>query len=789
MIEVLFGQLSDEVNRIYKIYKKKYMKSRLYNVGLLLIFLCLSGFITLNTEYGSNENIANSEENHISEESKTFNSNVHEGFVQVLPIEAEVKIEKALLCFGNSDGIAIASGINGIPPYSYKWSNGVNQDTATQLSAGIYDITVTDSANDSVVVSLNFSEPPSIEFDLVKHNVLCFGDSTGSILIENANGGTGILKYAWSNGDTTNAIENLPAGGYSVTVTDENFCTSIAFQNISESDSITLEVATTDLTKVDSNDGTAVAFLAGGTGQFTYNWSTGSTLSSIDSLPAGEYSVTVTDSNGCSINKEFNIESPECSFIADLNFANVTCFGANDGEASVDPVGFAQPLSIEWSTGESQFIFVLGLEPGDYAITLTDGNGCVVVNNFTITEPPALELSLDGVFPSCEDTTLNLVTSNIIGGEGPYSYLWSNGSTDSSLENVELGTYGLTATDNKGCTVSDSIVLEFGDYIPPTILAIDSMVVYLDSLGAASISLDQVDLGTSDNCELLTVNLSDSIFSCEDLGMNTIFVIAEDESGNVARKEVSVNIIDNISPYAECISDVVVNVCDSVHYDLPILFDNCDVDSLVLTEGLPSGSIFPEDSTKITYTFYDNSGNEGSCSFYVILTNDLLITIDTVGNATSEIGGMIETTITGGSGSYTFEWIFNDTIAISSEQNISNLEPGTYQLKVIDANGCEALSDTILIEAISGFLEIPKANNYEIFPNPSMDFISIKGDINNNQIGKVTVIGLNGFKKTLTAMGNSSINKYDISALPSGIYFLNISKEDGRFENHKFVKL
>ncbi|KAB1156451.1 hypothetical protein F7018_11110, partial [Tenacibaculum aiptasiae] len=222
----------------------------------------------------------------------------------------------------------------------------------------------------------------------------------------------------------------------------------------------------------------------GGDGILTYSWSFG-----VDSNPpaaadegphmvtytsAGSKTImlTVTDQDGDtnSITKTITIDStPSASIVG----TNVQCKDANDGSANLTVVGGKAPLTYLWNTGAtSEDLNSIG--PGNYDVTVTDANGCQAVANVTITEPPALSLTLLGSDLSCGGNN-GAINLTVTGGTPGYTYLWSNNETTEDITGLSPGTYSVTVTDNNGCQETEQITLIATDTEDPIINVPDSI--------------------------------------------------------------------------------------------------------------------------------------------------------------------------------------------------------------------------------------------------------------------------------------------------------------------------
>jgi len=202
-----------------------------------------------------------------------------------------------VLCFGASTGAAnaIISGGNG--SFTYSWSNGAITEDLTNIPAGTYTLTVSDSAGAFTNCSVTITEPTTaVSCSIVGTNIQCNGTATGSA---NATvvGGSPPYSYAWSNGAMTEDISNIPAGNYVLTVTDNDGCVTNCSVRITELPAISCSIAATNVDCNGNSTGAADATVGGGTAPYQYLWSNGATTEDISNVPAGTYTLTITDAN------------------------------------------------------------------------------------------------------------------------------------------------------------------------------------------------------------------------------------------------------------------------------------------------------------------------------------------------------------------------------------------------------------------------------------------------------------------------------------------------------------
>jgi Secretion system C-terminal sorting domain/SprB repeat/Beta-propeller repeat len=292
--------------------------------------------------------------------------------VPTAPIITDSLIRKS--CGGGSDG-SITLTLTGAGDYSYSWSNLEYAAIDTSLAPGVYSCTITDINGCTVASTDTIGVLPPLVIYESSQNPECYGDSTGQILIT-PTGGAGNYTYQWSNGVQTPDNNQLAAGIYYGTVTDQNGCTTkLDSIIIIQPPQIIIIDSTINPSCFNSTNGSILLDVSGGTGLYAYHWSNNVSDSINQPLSAGNYTCTITDANGCSVAKQFNIASPD-SLIAFLGVQSTLCGSAN-GTVKLDSVyGGTAPYVLHWSTGSS-IDSITNLSAGNYPLTITDNNGCV----------------------------------------------------------------------------------------------------------------------------------------------------------------------------------------------------------------------------------------------------------------------------------------------------------------------------------------------------------------------------------------------------------------------------
>jgi hypothetical protein len=297
-------------------------------------------------------------------------------------------------CNGAATGVASVSALGGTVTtgYSYNWSTGANTTSVSGLTAGVYTVTVTDNAQCTDVVAVTISQPSAVTISGSSTNVLCFGQNTGSVAVT-VNGGTPNYTYNWNNGNTSNTQNNLAAGNYTVSVTDDNNCLSTLQLSVTQpAAGISFNPVTTNILCFGAGNGTVALNATGGSGILTYNWSNGSTDPGLSQLQAGTYSCTVTDANGCvATSNSFVITEPTALNISST-VTNATTFGSSDGSVNLTVSGGTGNYIYNWSNGANTQD-LNNVPAGEYTVTITDGNNCTFIQTETVDQPSSIFIS------------------------------------------------------------------------------------------------------------------------------------------------------------------------------------------------------------------------------------------------------------------------------------------------------------------------------------------------------------------------------------------------------------
>jgi hypothetical protein len=372
--------------------------------------------------------------------------------------------KKNATCATGADGELAVTIQEGTEPIVYSWSNGATSSKVQNLAPGTYWVTVTDAKGNILTLSESITSSGPIVISETITNPYCSGAPTGAIAL-NVSGGSGVYTFAWSNGFTTQNISNLGSGLYTVTVTDAAGCSA---QKTFMLTNTTLISATSILKHTSCNqvNGGIDITPSGGVAPYTFLWNNGATTEDIQNVPAGAYNVKITDAVGCSTQKNFTLRVNTTLTLSGI-LTPTSCLGDNSGAIDLSIFGGEPPYAIKWADGPTAEDRT-GLVAGVYSVTVTDATGCSVQANYTIFNKP-LQVNSDLIQPKCADDLGSIILT--VEGVAPYTYVWSNGSTVSSITDLTPGIYSVTVTDASGCKRT----LDFMIIAPPPIVVTSSI--------------------------------------------------------------------------------------------------------------------------------------------------------------------------------------------------------------------------------------------------------------------------------------------------------------------------
>jgi outer membrane protein OmpA-like peptidoglycan-associated protein len=659
-------------------------------------------------------------------------------------------------CNSDKTGAIAVRVSGGSLPYKYKWSSGDTTLNLSNVVAGNYSFTVTDKGGCVQNVRASLSQPTKID-NLVKAvtNVSCFGDKSGAIDVS-VSGGVGPYAYKWSNGATTQDLESVAAGKYSVQLTDAKGCVKNLEAEITQPADLIVKVeSVVDILCFGNRSGSVSISTTGGAAPYKYLWSNGATTQNLAQLPAGNYTVTVTDSKGCSKTISAPVNQPP-QLVAKLgDVKHINCFGDKTGSIPLTVSGGATPYVFKWSNGATEQN-LNNVAAGVYTVIVTDKNGCSQTLSATINQPLKLVSSVvTAKDVTCFGASSGSINISVVGGNQPYKYSWSNGATTQDLNDIKAGTYNLTITDASGCTdASNSVTIK-----EPTLLSVQVAKV-----------TDIIQYGLSNGA--VEVNVSGGVLPYKYSWSNG--AVSQDIAG-VPGGNYSLKVAD-------------ANGCEKsidaiVKQPPPLLVKLASVQDIKCADD-KNGSIAIDVTGGVAPYSYKWSNGDSTKNVSNVSAGDYLVTV-TDANGHKQIlnakiaqpsaitaqqnlaknllcngdnSGAVQVTVTGGQQPYKYSWSSGQTT-----EDLNTVPAGDYTLTVTDAVGCRQTLKTTLTQP-------------EAFTSKAADVKNVL--CKNEKKGEIHIDVAGGVAPYKYSWSNGEKSK-DIVGVQAGAYSVRVTDNNG----------
>ena len=675
-------------------------------------------------------------------------------------------------CFGSTNASVTFSLSGGTPGYIISAfgqtlpllnPTSITIPTYIPIPAGVYPYSVMDFQGCILLDTILITQPPPISNSSSISYVTCSGFNNGSISI-NTSGGIGPYTYLWSTGDTTQFLVNIPSGQYFVSILDSNNCIAIDTIMMLQPNQLNDSSSITNPTCYGFSDGSASVIAYGGTAPYSFLWNTGDTTQTLQNISAGQYILSVIDSNSCILYDTINISQPSPISAID-SIVDVSCFGLSDGNVSLVLSGGTGSYNILWGIGDS-ISYITNLSSAWYDVSVLDSNNCLFVDSFMVMEPSILNDSSIIIDPTCFGFTNGAISIYPFGSVPPYSYLWSNGDTTQNPQNLAAGQYSVTITDFNNCSVYDT--LNVGE---PFVL---SYTYLSDSVSCFGLSDGGIDL---------TINGGISPYSYLWNTGDTIQDISNYSAGMYV-----VNILDS----NDCllISSIPINEPDDLFAFFNLNYVSCF--------GLSDGSI---DGTTIggtaPYSYLWNTGDTTedllniSSDMYILSLTDMyncfftdtivVFEPDQLVADLSFSSGTLVSIGSGGTVPYTYE-IYGPTGLFANTSNnmgvsftINPVLTGVYTLVVTDANGCVDSAEVNFLP--SSFLNLDFINEINIYPNPSRDifYLSFNSQIKQDvDLSVYSLLGEKIYHEIITQLNGKFTTSFNLNSFGKSVYILEL---------------
>lgn len=647
----------------------------------------------------------------IGRDSKGCTETVNVTIAPPAPILVSIDSVDNVSCNGTSTGAVYITATGGNPGgYTYLWSNTAQTEDITNVPAGVYNVTVTDSRGCFSTAGATVTEPLPLYLNVASYNdLLCSGDSTGAIDIT-ANGGVPPYAYSWSNGPSTEDIDQLKLGSYTVTVTDGNGCTATLTQVINEPTPLVVTSVVTDATCYGASNGSVDLSVSGGTPSYTFLWSTFEVTEDVSNLSGGTYNVIVSDNNGCQKSVSVFVGEPT-QLVLTTAITQIQCFNSNDGAIDLTVTGGTPGYTYLWSPGGEQTEDLSGLNGNTYVVTVTDANGCTATTQVVLVNPSAINTSFILKNPLCYSDSNGSIDMIPSGGSAPYTFAWSNGAITEDQTNVPAGNYIVTITDSRGCVKVDSARL-----IEPSQIYTSGFTKNVSCFGKNDGFIDITAYGGT-----LPYGFHwSSGPSTEDIGNlagGSYIVTVTDANGCLAVSLYEVTEPAQLTVQAVGTDVSCFGLCNGTVAAIPgggthpyeYLWNNFSIDSAQtgLCAGLYTVEVIDSNACHVFDSIRINEPTE------IAITG---VVTDVYCNGFST--GAITLTVSGGTPGYTFLWSNGATT-----QSLTNLIAGTYTVTVTDSRGCTKTA-TFVVHEVSGLHTTVSISNPTCFGSNNA-FISV----------------------------------------------------------------
>ncbi len=615
-------------------------------------------------------------------------------------LDAVLNATLPVQCFGTATGSASVSVsfVNG--PLQF-FPDGLGPALTTGdlmqiFPAGDHFVVVSDNTGCRDSVFFTLTQPDSLVLTATATNAICNADNSGQVAAV-ATGGTGAIDFAWQsclNGTVihTATITDLYAGCYAVTATDANGCTTTDSVTINEPAAYEFNILQDSVSCFGGANGGASITVTGSTPPYTYNWEDGQTTPVAVNFAAGFHVVTVTDAAGCQAATLVEVLQPSVLEIDSTATRQVSCFGGNNGTATIFAVGGTLPYQYTWSDAQNTKK-ATELLAGTYTVTVTDANNCTVEASVTVGTPDALEVNFTNITAEkcasdCQGSAKVLTT----GGSSPYTYAWDSAALPSSdtLNSLCPGIYTVTVQDARGCTQTNKLTIDAA-------VAID---VHYDPVAPACAGQPNGAINTTvaggSAPYIFQWNNGSATPSQTNLLCGSYSVTLTDAVGCVKTKTVQVDCPDSIR---------VINIAVQSVSCFGLSDGSLTVEATGGAGNLTyqwSGSGTPTDSLAqnllpgaytVTITDANNCSNTATATVpepTILQANLTHADVRCFGGNDGEATVLVS----GGTAPYSYTW----DSAAATDSTLLHLVAGTYSVTIHDANACSATASTTITQ-------------------------------------------------------------------------------------------
>jgi len=745
---------------------------------------------------------------------------------------------------GLYDGSIDATFSGGIQPYTFDWSNGDTTEDISNLGAGQYTLIVADSNNCSIFDTITITQTSynllasATTSNYNNYQISCNGgtDSVTAIV----SGGSPGYSYLWSDGQTTPIANNLVAGNYTLIVTDSNSCNYTIFITLNEPPLLLNTIISTNALCNGSSDGSISVNVSGGVPNYNINWGS---INNPNTLSAGNYIITTTDSNACVAIDSVEIMQPNLlsgsiMVTSNYNGENVSCYGSSDGSVMATIVGGILPYNYIWSSGGTTSMED-SLSAGTYSLIVTDSNNCVTTLNSTLTEPTALQITMTSTNVSCNGDCNGSSSANVSGGTPNYSYNWSNNDHTLFADSLCAGIHNVVVIDANGCMDFDTVNISEPNPLSISVTT-DSALCYggvglgtvypsggtpsYSYLWSSGDSNQTAFLSAGNHIVLVTDSnncfISDSLTILQADSMQISSSSIDATCFGLNNGSITLNILSGgQSPFTYSNDNGITFQTTNTFFNLGsgtysmVMMDsnNC-ISSKQVTISQPFELTFTITATDATcYGYCDGTAIlniSGGTPFYIENwggLNQMALCDGLINVSVTDSNGCIATSsvtinepaplivnisqngnvLDAGPGFSSYQWLDDNLNPISgaTSQQFTPTITGEYSVMVTDAEGCSATSFPIIF-ITNGISEI--TTRLQIYPNPTKDILNVHYQGFN--INYIVILDMSGniVLQKNNIKSNESNFQLSLNQLPKGIYVLQLIGEE-KIINHSVI--
>lgn len=672
------------------------------------------------------------------------------------------------LCANEATGSVDMDVWGGTPAYAYTWSNGATTQDVSGLPVGNYSVLIEDQLGCQKTISVGIAEPTALVGIMSSTDVLCYGDESGSVSVS-ASGGNGGYNYSWQHSNnlfaTNNStLSNVGAEDYQVTVTDVKGCEFIGTVTLFQPTLLEVTSIVSNVLCYGGTDGSVDISSSGGTFPYSFSWLDAQnnqvmTTEDLTNVEAGSYSFTLTDFNNCIYNESFDISQPQLPISVVEEVSDVLCFGENTGGIDLTVSGGTIPYAYSWNSGQISED-VSGLFTGNYIYTITDFNNCTFSNSVFIDEPTqVLDVTKIITDANCYGDVNGGIDLTVTGGTIDYSFQWSNSLYDLSdisedLIDYPADSYPFVVTDGNGCLFIDTAIIGQPLQLETTLIG-TNILCYGESTG----SIDLTVTGGVLDYNYLWINgpVTEDV---SNLPAGMYSVLVEDDHGCIIQDSIELTEPSAALSFDFDVSHV--SCFDGSNGEIELqIFGGTVAYDLLWSSGDTLLNI--DELLSAYYPFVIEDANGCILSDSIFVDQPDALTMNETINAVTCAGkadGTINISPDGGTPPYDYAW-FNSTYALSTQdEDLLGFEGDTYQVEIIDSNGC-------FYEA---FFEITEPDSLRI--DWEVKGVTCKGD----QDGEI-YIDISGGNPSYYTNWSTGATTEDLYGIGAGFYQLIVTDQ------------